>query len=305
MRRPIQPRRGDRGFALMAFLALLIAGTLYFVGTALSPANINALRLSATQTALAEAKAALIGRAVTDGNRPGSLPCPDTDGDGNAELLSGNECPAYIGWLPWRTLKIGDSRDGSGERLGYALSRSLRDDDSAEPINSTTPMNLRLDGMDVAALVIAPGAPLPGQARPSGNLSDYLEGSNADGDMDFVAPTISATFNDQLLPMTSNDIFAVTAYRVAAEIRGNSSNGLYRYFENSGSPPSLPYAAIFPHGGQVPLLTTGYIPYSNLNYPDSAWLNDNHWFGLVQYQRTSATSCNIIVGSKSYAFVFH
>jgi hypothetical protein len=307
MRRPIQPRRGDRGFVLMMFLALLIVGVISILVWQVDAVGIAQSHQQTTTEALAEAKAALIGRACADDtdpsmldDRPGSLPCPDTDGDGIAELFVGSECPTYVGWLPWSTLQIGDIRDGSGERLGYALSRSLRDHPLAQPINSTTATDLRLDGMDVAALVIATGAPLPGQVRPSSNLSDYLEGDNADGDTNFVALPISATFNDQLLPITSQEVFATTAYRVAAEVRGNSSNGLYKYFHDFSS---LPYAAMVPSGSQVPLLSTGYIP--GLSYPDSGWLNNNNWFGLVQYQRTSATSCNIIVGSKSYAFAFH
>lgn len=301
MRRTNRSRSYERGFALVPLLALLVAGTLFFLLSTLTPEGIRAIQARAAQNAMAEAKMALIGRAVTDINRPGSLPCPDMDGDGNAESLVGNECPAYLGGLPWRTLKIGDLRDSSGERLAYALSRSLRDDSTAQPINSITAMEATLNAMNVAALIIGPGPSLPGQSRPSNNLSDYLEGSNADGDSAFVALETGPTFNDQFLSITSAEVFTAAAYRVASDTRGDAANGLLRYFDNFGA---LPFAANTPSGSQVPANNNGYIPYADLNYPGSPWLNNNHWFDLIQYQRNSASQCTITVGAKSYVFTF-
>jgi len=40
-----------------------------------------------TRNALEQARQALIGRAVADATRPGSLPCPDTNDDGSADLF--------------------------------------------------------------------------------------------------------------------------------------------------------------------------------------------------------------------------
>jgi len=58
--------------------------------------------------AFEQAKQAMIGRAVVDQNRPGSLPCPDIDNDGvltlNVDYFSGGVCARLIGRLPWRTL---------------------------------------------------------------------------------------------------------------------------------------------------------------------------------------------------------
>ena len=47
-----------------------------------------------TRAALDYARQALIGRAIGDANRPGSLPCPDLDDDGSAELFVGSACPS-------------------------------------------------------------------------------------------------------------------------------------------------------------------------------------------------------------------
>src|SRR5688572_33057105 len=100
-----------------------------------------------TRAALAEGKQALVGRAVADNDRPGSLPCPDAvtnvvgnvPNDGIADALAGNDCPSYIGRLPWRTLGLPDLRDEHVERLWFALSPTFRDHVTAQPLNSATP----------------------------------------------------------------------------------------------------------------------------------------------------------------------
>jgi hypothetical protein len=139
--------------------------------------------------AMGEAKQALIGRAVADDDRPGSLPCPDAvtnvagnvPNDGIADEIAGGQCPAYLGRLPWKTLGLPDLRDEHGERLWYALSPKYRDDASAQPINSDTPAVLvpppghdRLVHLNTTATVLVPqavaiifsaGAPVGAQAR--------------------------------------------------------------------------------------------------------------------------------------------
>lgn len=175
---------------------------------------------------LTQARAALLGRAVADAERPGSLPCPDTDNDGNAQLLAGSQCPAYIGRLPWRTLELPDLRDAAGERLWYALSPSLRDDDSAEPINSDTPGNLSVSGpgaaRDVAAIVFAPGAALGGQSRDAAGVNqvaNYLEGDNGNAfDSSFETAAPGSAFNDQLSIITQRRLFALVETAVARRI---------------------------------------------------------------------------------------
>ena len=66
--------------------------------------------------ALLQIREALIARAVADLNRPGSLPCPDINGDGTPEQTP-SDCVQFSGWLPWRTLDLPDLRDSSGERF--------------------------------------------------------------------------------------------------------------------------------------------------------------------------------------------
>ena len=232
---PANHAKQQQGVALIALVLVLVLATSYFL---LSQANGIAATSSArallTAQSLASAKEALIARAATDDNRPGSLPCPDSNGDGNADLLVGNACPNYVGWLPWRTLDLPDPRDAASERLWYALSDTLRDDDSAEPINSDTPTTLTLNGQGgIAAIIFAPLSPLTSQNRPSNTVSDYLDGANGDGDTAYVSGSAGSTFNDIVLPISLAEIMRPAEARVAGEAANclrtyGAANG-YRY----------------------------------------------------------------------------
>lgn len=223
------PRR-ERGAALLIILTIIGIGAAFLLVSALNKANQQIERDKITAAALAQAKDALIGRAVLDDNRLGSLPCPDlvtniaginVPGDGTADLFAGNECPSYVGWLPWRTLGLPELRDASGERLWYALSRSLRDDDSAQPINSSTAGDLAVGtASQIAAIVFAPGQPLPGQSgRPSNNVADYLDGSNADGDNNYTTGPLTNSFNDRLIYISRDQLMTSVTKRVAQELK--------------------------------------------------------------------------------------
>lgn len=281
---------------LIAMLALLGAGALYLFVKQLSASQMRTARDQVTATALSQAKEALIGRALTDNDRPGSLPCPDLvtnipgnniPGDGKADLLSGNNCPSYIGWLPWATLGLPDLRDGNGERLWYALSSTLRDDNSVQ-INSSTAGNLSVDTTmtQIAAIVFAPGPPLSTQTtRPSNNVTDYLEGANADGDNIYTFGPISNSFNDHLLTLSRDELFRAVAKRVAAEVRGSpggSGTGLVKYYADNHE---YPWAASINDGNPTgtPQTPSGFVPFSVLTALP-AWLAANDWYSLITYE---------------------
>lgn len=213
------------------WLLLILTGLLAGYNLARHAPMSTAWRDRQLQQTLARAKETLIARAVSDDNRPGSLPCPDliTDsnglnnhpGDGKADMFTLTQCPSYVGWLPWITLDLPEPLDDGGNRLWYALAPALRDDDSAQPINSDTATGLWLDGQpEPAALIIAPRAMQAGQRRPSNNPRDYLDGENANGDdRHYVSGPGSERFNDLVLPISRQELMAATEKRVAGEVR--------------------------------------------------------------------------------------
>lgn len=127
--------RRQRGAGLVLTLVLLAAlGAAGLIAVARDDDQLE--RERRTSEALAQAKAALVGYAVSKtlspGNRFGDLPCPDTDDDGTS-VIAANGAPercgdqrARLGRLPWKTLGIPDLRDGDGERLWYAVSREFK-----------------------------------------------------------------------------------------------------------------------------------------------------------------------------------
>lgn len=223
----------QRGFAAIAVLTLLIASSLYSITARLNLAASSAPHLRQAQSieVLNRAKTALVAFAADNTNRPGGLPCPDRDGDGEAEL-SCDRPEQRTGWYPWQTLKTGELRDASGAKLWYGLAGSFRNDPNVA-INSLSSGELaivRRDAgatqriaSDLVAVVIGPGAPLPGQSR-SGAASErveaWLEGENAKiGANVFEASTLGAAFNDTLLGLSQAELFDVVDRIVATRIR--------------------------------------------------------------------------------------
>jgi hypothetical protein len=265
------PARREGGFIAMLMLLVLVMGSLYLIVSGLNAAATGATlhREDVTALALQQAKEALIARAAFDANRPGSLPCPDRDNDGVADLLAGNNCPSYVGRLPWKTLGLPDLRDATGSRLWYALSQPFTDS-NAYPINSDTQGTLTVPGMvpsgGIVAIVFAPGTVVGAQRRdgPVGGTTDspctwgidenckianYLEGQNASIDTAYEqSPRCERTdcpggvpFNDQLMIITHADLFAivepVVAKRIEKEIVPILSNdpAANGYFERWGT----------------------------------------------------------------------
>src|SRR5689334_3496860 len=125
-----QHRARQHGAVLyLALLALVAAIGLMFAVELALPAG-EAARARATDSALAQAREALLAyaadRAIDSVVGPGYLPCPDLDDDGWAEATCGSLDGASgqderLGRLPWKTLGLDDVRDGDGERLWYAV----------------------------------------------------------------------------------------------------------------------------------------------------------------------------------------
>ncbi len=226
------------GALIIFFLVLILAGSVVLFST-LDGHGVKIERDKKTAAALAEAKAALIGWAATQ-TSPGQLPCPEnttligfaTEGTAKTSCV----LPA-IGRLPWRSLGVGDLRDGYGEKLWYVISPGFR----TSPINSDTPAQLTVDGVagSAVAIVFSPGPVLAGQARPvptsssPPNVTQYLDLSNNDGDSTFVTSGALGSFNDKLLIISHDELFSVVEKRVAHE----AVNALNDYFAANGFYP--------------------------------------------------------------------
>ena len=312
----MRSRSRQSGFALIVVLGLLIVAGVSTLLAYASPRTDAGMWSRTTEDVLNEARAALIGRAAADNDRPGSLPCPDVDNDGDADWLVGNECQnGYIGRLPWRTLGLTDLRDASGERLWYALSRSLRDDTSAQPINSDTIADLSVVGStpatNVAAVVIAPGAALSGQSRDAASLtnrSNYLEGENANADNIYQAAVTSGTFNDRLSVITRDQLFNVVEWRVANEMRMRldgyyQANGYFPY-ANEYTDATFACSSTHPTRGRIPNPDGSSISdtcTTNNNwgagwpsFPPPAWFVANNWHRLTYYSLAPACTATSV-----------
>ena len=176
-----------------------------------------------TNAALAKAKDALIGRAASDKERPGSLPCPDFNDDGEA---TNGSCYGVPGRLPWKTLNLPDLRDGDGNRLWYVLSSELRDNGTIA-INTNLSLSLSLDDKaNIAAIIFSPGPPLTDQSnRPSNIVADYLDGANKTGGPYISGPT-TASFNDKTIAVSHDQLFGI----VNRAIVGLLSAGLEKFY---------------------------------------------------------------------------
>jgi hypothetical protein len=309
-----QPGR-QRGAAFLLALLLLALAALALTATD------GLLRAAAgeserqTTEALARAREALIGRAVADDNRPGTLPCPAPDEKGQVPLFAGSHCPSYVGRFPWRTMRTGELRDGRGELLWFALAPVLRDNAAVEPVDGQAGTLLTVDGRSgIAAIVFSPGPPLAGQSRHAdSSAGDYLDATNADGDTHFSAT--ANDINDRLLPLAHATLFRTVGRRVLAEIGGPPGPnavppvaGLRRYHAVHDT---FPWADGDDDGYADAGLAVGRVPYRELALPavdtqaedDAAsgqaaqltpdWLERNGWFARVRYRRQTADEARL------------
>lgn len=235
-------KRPEGGFALVALVALVAAGILWFVVGSLAPPLLDAYRAHKTRSALAQARDALIGYALQHRDRrPGEmygyLPMPDLGESRNQNGALGLPCAAegcaklnntgttgtdtYIGRLPWRTLGLEPLRDGHGECLWYIVSASHKDLE-----NARVPMNWdALGELDVVvadgaaslrsivasphdrpiAIIIAPGPPLPGQDRstPDPSPDDVRQCGGRYDPAQYLDPGIVASLRDNLGTVTA------------------------------------------------------------------------------------------------------
>ncbi len=192
---PSIPQR-QRGVIFIVMMVILVMGSTAFLVSSLNSIAPQLERDKQTADALAQAKEALIGYAVSvnlvsGSDRPGDLPCPDIDNDGIEETSCGSASGSHpeqrLGRLPWKTLGLPDLRDASGERLWYAVSNNFKYNTrttcsaSGQPgcLNSDTLGTISIFDTDgarindgggntgVVAVIIAPGEALTRQGSAS------------------------------------------------------------------------------------------------------------------------------------------
>lgn len=228
--------------------------------------NIQAMRAEKTANALIEAKNALLGYAVTvdiSGScastcpRPGDLPCPDMDNDGEAETWCGNAAGTTsqterLGRLPWKTLGLDDLRDGNGDRLWYAISNNFKNNTKTPALNNHTlgTINITDFGGSVSAnatgttgavaVIFSTGTPLTRQdgiqqlrsVANENTANHYLDNALGEDNADFVDSTANGfvkgvvrdaagdiILNDQLLVISQKDLFNAIDTKVLKEVK--------------------------------------------------------------------------------------
>ena len=171
-------RRHNKGFILIALIALLAMGGLYFLVNNLTPEATEARRQAKTEAALVQAREALIGYSLQYREQQnatgdpaamyGHLPLPDfgesvnlnnnllnqpctTEGCAKINPSGVSGSTVIIGRFPWKTVGTGPLRDGHGECLWYAISATHR-------AVSSTASTMNWDTLAVPDVVIGSGS---------------------------------------------------------------------------------------------------------------------------------------------------
>lgn len=299
-------QRGFGGLFLLFFVGALAGSAALFAFYRVD--TVAAQTVRETSDVLGSTKAALVGYAVQRGRtvctnppvppalpstaclaelaeRPGDLPCPDTDNDGFGEPT----CIAgAIGRVPWKTIGIAEPRDSAGEVLWYAISGNFRNraswpappatiNNTNQTLNSDTRGTITVRAADdatvlvtdAAAVIFAPGAShsaqqdrgalqvacnvLPATPLFARNLCpiNYLETATFDAvtrgvTRVFVPNTVTAAVNDRIAYITTAEIITPVEFRVAGEVKKR----LEGYRANSGC-QCYPWAEDWPYLGGI------------------------------------------------------
>jgi hypothetical protein len=263
---PHSDQADQRGAALMVMLIILIIGAAAIFVASLNSSALQTKHDEITADALAQAKEALIGYAVkvqisssnsANQPRPGELPCPDMHVPGNSqEGTPSTPCNGNaLGRLPWKTLGLPDLRDGSGERLWYAVSTNFKNSPRSGTLNSDTPGTISIfassgnilhdggaSGTGAIAVIIAPGDVLTRTDQSSAQDRSNTGNNNAQNYLDTALGKDNANFtdgsstngfiqgrikdsnekvilNDQMLFITQDNFMQAIQKRVAGEVK--------------------------------------------------------------------------------------
>lgn len=318
----------------MVMLVIMIVGISAVLISSLNATGLKNARQEMTSNALAQAKEALIGYAITYGDTHagqvhGYLPCPDTDGsngEGSSTTPCGNKNISQLGRLPWRTLKLPALRDGDGECLWYAVSGTYKNSPMTDLMNWDNNGLFEIldaDGATIAqnvvAVVFAPDATLGSQNRaPDGTApicgGNYTAGNYLDSDGGIDNATVSGTanavsrfrlgasaqLNDRMIFITRDDIFNAILRR--ADFIDPARNPLWLMTQKAAE-------CIADYGRRNTSSSDKRIPWSGRLWPDSTdYLTDSSYddedgrmAGRLPYRvNTSDSDSNNLIASPYY-----
>ena len=315
--KPFAVKRPQAGAALLVFLLVVVFAILGALLNHLNSSSLPAQRDQITSDALAQAKEALIGYAITyHDTHPtqvfGYLPCPDADNNGDAESNCEAKDVSVIFRLPWRKLGLPPLRDGSSECLWYAVSGHAKNSEpKTDAMNWDTLGQFIVQDADSSALagasaherpwvvIFSPRNPVGAQSRTSAGasecggsntVSDYLEmldshwaNPNYTGESTIklanTGSIANGTNNDRALWINSKDIFDRVKKR--ADFKANIDgllNDLAAYLNNL-SPTNLPSAS-GPKG--IDTVITNYLA-ANPSLPETKKNLLNNWQDNLLY----------------------
>ena len=316
-----QRQRGYVLLSMVAVIGLLTATAATSIGETALVRQLS----DKNKMVLAKAREALISRAASDANHPGSLPCPDAvtnipgnniPNDGIADLLSGTACPSAIGRLPWRTLGLPDLRDADGEKLWYLLAPAYQDS-TAKIINPSTGGQIAgyectenapaspvwpcaaprlVSPAPWVAVIFAPGKLLPGQNRDAAHTADvlqFLESYNAAEPLK-LRTAAGGAHNDRLSGITADDLFAIVQRRVAREVQ--SALSIYHATATTAGQTRLPVTAsqctsstlcdAAPLAAMPPATARGYLPSNDSHLNQIMAAQNMSWFDRNHWRNT-------------------
>ena len=206
----------------MVLVVFITASTMLF--SAVRPPSRDPDHDIDTSKELMKAKEALIAYAInyagfnSSDDGPGRLPCPDSSvpspkalglPDASCNSTDVHRLPEYVNLPTGGRFEINDRYAEVDRQFWYAITPDFRHNYSGGVVNSSTSTSLFLDGDPVVAVVIAPGAELSGQSRPSSDVTgaDHLEGGNQNS-TNFVSRNAADpdVFNDLAIGITKSEL---------------------------------------------------------------------------------------------------
>lgn len=233
--------RKQCGAVLLVMLVILVVGAAALMLNALNSTTTRLARDRITADALAQAKEALIGYAITYGdtnsNVNGFFPCPDQGQnltqDGEAKSSCAVKNVSSIGKLPWKTLGLSPLKDGNGDCLWYAVSGTYKNNPDTDLMNWDNNGLFQImapDGVSFlagssadnqpVAIIFSPGPPIGTQIRtpaintPScgGNYTttDYLDNDTIhvinNATVSAAANTVTKFISGQVKDLSGNQL---------------------------------------------------------------------------------------------------